>query len=295
MLLVDKPEGITSFGVVRQVRRRLGGARAGHVGSLDPFATGLLPVLVGRATRFARFLSAGAKRYRAVVRFGRATDTDDRTGAPVGPAGPLPSGAAVREALAGFLGDVPQRPPTYSAKRIAGKRAYRLARAGLEPDLAPAIVRFDRLDLVAFDGSDAEIECDVGPGAYIRALARDLGERLGTAAHLAELRREAVGDFGVGEAFPLAGIEALPDAEAVWQRVLPPLAALRGLPQLDVGEAAARALGHGRAVTLSAAEGEAAEAEVRVAVRRLAEAPGLVAVVRFVEGRWQPVVVWTPR
>ncbi len=299
---MDKPEGITSFAVVRRVRRRFGGVRAGHVGSLDPFATGLLPVCLGRATRLARFVTAGAKRYRATVRFGQATDTDDRTGQALGPTGHLPGEAEVRDALPGFLGETLQRPPAYSAKRIQGRRAYRLARAGTPPDLDPVVVRVDRLELVAFDGRDAGLECEVGPGAYIRALARDLGERLGTAAHLQALRREVVGPFSLDGAVSLEALEALPDIGAAREFVLPPLAALAGMPRLEVGDDAARALGHGRTVPLEAVCGAAADPagdpELRAAVRRVRprlardEDLELVAVVRFAEVGWRPVLVW---
>ncbi len=292
VLLVDKHEGITSFGVVRRVRRLLGGPRVGHAGSLDPFATGLLPLCVGRATRLARFVTAGTKRYHAVVRFGQATDTEDRTGKPVGAPGPIPSRSEAREALDGFLGVVLQRPPSYSAKRVGGRRAYRLARAGALPELAPVPVRIERLELLAFRDRDAEIRCEVGPGTYIRALARDLGERLGTAAHLAALRREAVAGFVVTDARTLAQLEELGKAGA-WRRVLPPLAALSGMPRLAVDAAAARALGHGRTVRLrpdSRPRGAAPDG-LRAAVRRGREE--LVAIVRPVAGGWRPVLVWS--
>ena len=129
---------MTSFAVVRRLRGLLGGVRAGHAGSLDPFATGLLPVCVGRATRLVRFVSSGAKRYTARVRFGQATDTDDPTGKPVGPPAACPDTSAIRRALPGFLGAIEQRPPRFSAKHVGGRRAYRLARAGEPVELAPA-------------------------------------------------------------------------------------------------------------------------------------------------------------
>lgn len=292
VLLVDKPEGITSFGVVRRVRRLLGGARVGHVGSLDPFATGLLPVCVGRATRLVRFVTAGTKRYRAVIRFGQATDTDDRTGDPVGSPGPIPSESDVRAALGGFLGVVLQRPPPYSAKRVGGRRAYRLARSGKPPELAPVPVRIESLDLLALRGRDAEVRCETGPGTYIRALARDLGQRLGTAAHLAALRREAVAGFALSDASTLSQLEELGRAE-VRRRILPPLAALSGMPRLPVDEEGARLLGHGRAAPGPAARGarrEGLRAAVRPGPGR--SAPELVAIVRPVAEGWRPVLVW---
>lgn len=314
---MDKDEGPTSFGVVRRVRNLLGGVRSGHVGSLDPFATGLLPVCVGRATRLARFIESGSKRYRARIAFGRATDTDDRTGRPLGaPAAPPPE-SELRLALAGFVGEIEQRPPRYSAKHIGGRRAYRLARAGKPVTLAPVRVRVESLALLGYDGRSAEIECRTGPGTYIRAIARDLGQRLGGAAHLDALRRTAVGPFRVEEA---ARLEALPDRAAVVSRLLDPLAALAGTPRLVVSKAEAAALGHGRAVPFRAGEGvrtrRAREAAgIRCAVtapvgdgearaenggdRRTGPgsgggAPRLVAVVSATDAGWRPIVVWTP-
>ena len=294
---MDKPEGPTSFAVVRKVRRLFGGVRAGHVGSLDPFATGLLPVCVGRATRLSRFIASGAKRYRASVRFGQATDTDDRTGQPVGPPADPPSESGLRAVLGAFLGEIEQRPPAYSAKRVNGRRAYRLARAGKPPSLAPVRVRVDALELLHFDGRTAEIACQTGPGVYVRALARDLGERLGGAAHLAALRRTAVGAFRVEEATRL---DALAEAE-VASRLLDPLAALAGLPRLAVSKSAATALGQGRIAPFDAGDRltppgpplpapEGKDPEIRCAVA--GSAPRLVAVVAKAAAGWRPLVVW---
>lgn len=288
---MDKHEGISSFGVVRRVRRLLGGVRVGHVGSLDPFATGLLPLCVGRATRLARFVTAGTKRYRAVVRFGQATDTDDRTGTPIGEGGPIPTGTAVVEALPRFLGVIRQRPPLYSAKRVGGRRAYRLARAGKRPDLAPTPVRIHALDLLSLVDSDAEIRCEVGPGTYIRALARDLGEALGTSAHLVFLRREAVAGFRLSEARTVSQLEQEGQV-AVRRRILPPLAALSAMPRLSVDERAACDLGHGRPAAYGAGSPPDPE-ELRAAVR--GASGELVAIVRPAAEGWRPVLVWSVR
>ena len=303
---MDKGEGLTSFAVVRRIRALLGGARVGHAGSLDPFATGLLPVCVGRATRLARFVAAGVKRYRGQVRFGQATDTDDRTGQPLGPPAACPEEAAIRQALPEFLGIIEQRPPRYSAKHVGGRRAYRLARAGQPLDLAPARVRVDRLRLVGYDGEVAELDCEVGPGTYIRALARDLGERLGSAAHLAGLRRTGVGPFEVRDA---ARLEELPDHDAVVGRVLDPLAALQGMPRLLVSEGERGLLRHGRLLPYRAgddlangAQRPGAEDAVHCAVAPPCAAPGagrrerggldLIAVVSPTPFGWRPILVW---
>ena len=299
---MDKDEGLTSFAVVRRVRSLLGGVRAGHAGSLDPFATGLIPVCVGRATRLVRFVTSGTKRYRAFVRFGQATDTDDLTGEPVGPPAACPDGSAIREALPGFLGDLEQRPPRYSAKHVGGRRAYQLARAGKPVLLVPSRVRVDELRLVGYDGQVAEIVCSVGPGTYIRALARDLGERLGGAAHLVALRRTGVGPFPVSDAVRLS---ELPDRAAVLERLLDPLAALAGVPQLVVSKEDRALLAHGRVLPYGGGNGRedggvvGGEPEVRCAVAPLGghipqgkAGLALIAVVSATAAGWRPVVVW---
>ena len=301
---MDKDEGLSSFAVVRRVRATLGGVRAGHAGSLDPFATGLLPVCVGRATRLVRFVAAGAKRYRARVCFGQATDTDDGTGQPLGAPAAPPESSAILGALPEFLGEIDQVPPRYSAKQVGGRRAYRLARAGRPVQLAPSRVRVDELRLLGYDGRVAELACQVGPGTYIRALARDLGERLGGAAHLAALRRTGVGPFDVSDA---ARLDELPDRNAVTARLLDPLSALRGIPRLAVSEEEAGLLGHGRPVPYRVARepadegaGQESGAEVRCAVAALdlPAASGdegglaLIAVVAAAPDGWRPLVVW---
>jgi tRNA pseudouridine55 synthase len=210
LLLVDKPAGVTSHDVVNAARRALGEKRVGHAGTLDPFATGLLVVLAGQATRLVPHVSGDPKVYRATVRFGAETDTEDLLGATVREA-PPPTEAAVRAATAALTGHLDQTPPAYSAKRVQGRRAYDLARAGEEVALAPARVRVDGWDVLAWrDGPPAE--CDVrvtcGPGTYIRSLARDLGRLTGSAAHLSALRRERSGRFDVRDAVTL---EALRD------------------------------------------------------------------------------------
>lgn len=294
---------------MRRVRALLGGPRCGHAGSLDPFATGLLPVGVGRATRLLRFVGEGRKRYRATVRFGQATDTDDRCGAPLGASRPPPAEAEVRAALPEFVGGIAQRPPAYSAKHVGGKRAYRLARAGLPAALPPVPVRVHELELVRFGGGEAELRCEVGPGVYVRALARDLGDRLGCGAHLSALRRTAVGPFPVEDAIRLPALQrAGPEAAPL----LDPLAALTGMERLVVGGEALVRLRSGRAVPFDgvspAPEGEVAESgpnRPRAAVRHRGEDRGedgrggeegegfaLVAVVAAVEGVWRPLVVW---
>ncbi len=287
LLLVDKEQGITSAGVVRRARRIAGGVRVGHAGSLDPLATGLLPLCLGPATRLIRFVGEGAKRYRATIRFGQATDTDDCTGRPVGEPGRAPAGEDLRRALPGFVGAIMQTPPRFSAKRVAGQRAYRLARSGKEVDLAPVRVRVGSLELLEYDGREAVVACEVGPGTYIRALARDLGERLGSGAHLAALRRLSVGRHQVEAAVRL---ETLRTGEELERALLPPIRVFDGWHRLELDRDAALRLGHGNPIP-AAAGSEAGE-------RRVAVLPGdagrerLVAVVEAEKSHWRPVVVW---
>lgn len=199
LLLVDKPAGITSHDVVDRVRRAYGERSVGHLGTLDPFATGLLLVLVGRATRLATFLDIEPKVYDAVISFGTETDTDDSTGE-VTRSAPLPSEADVRAAIVTLTGDIEQVPPAYSAKKVGGKRAYAAARRGEEMELAPASVVVHRWDVARFTGDSLAATITCGGGTYIRALARDLGRASGSAAHLASLRRTRIGRFDVKDA-----------------------------------------------------------------------------------------------
>ena len=276
MVLVDKPPGLTSHDVVLRVRRVLRTRAVGHTGTLDPFATGLLVVLVGRATRLARFVESESKTYLATARLGVSTDTDDATGAELGEPADISalSEPVVRTALAGFLGAQRQRPPRYSAKHVDGERSYRLARRGVAVDLAETAVTVHGIELVRFAPPELVFRASVSAGTYVRALARDLGERLGVGAHLTALRREAVGSLRVEDAVPLDRL----DADAV----LPARAALGHLPELELDDPARVAVSHGRAV--------AAEAGVRGNVA-LVHGGELVAVARAEDGWARPSVV----
>jgi tRNA pseudouridine55 synthase len=217
VLLVDKPVGITSAEVVRQVKARVRPSRVGHLGTLDPFATGLLPILVGEATKLAPFLQDGEKEYEGVIRLGVATDTLDRTGAEVETA-PVPpfTPAALSETAARFTGRVVQQPPIFSAIKRAGVPLYKLARRGgeVEPP-PPREVEISRLALEAIDAESIRFVAVCSTGTYMRSLARDIGVALGTVAHLAELRRLRSGSFTIAAARPLAAVlEALAEKKA---------------------------------------------------------------------------------
>lgn len=209
LLLVDKPAGITSHDVVDAVRRAYGERSVGHLGTLDPFATGLLVVLVGRATRLATFLDIEPKVYEAVITFCAETDTDDATGE-VTRSAARPSEPDVRAAIATLTGAILQVPPAYSAKKVAGKRAYAAARAGEALELEPASVTVHRWDIGAFTGATLAATITCGGGTYIRALARDLGRSAGSAAHLSSLRRTRVGRFDVADAVSAADLGVAP-------------------------------------------------------------------------------------
>ena len=209
LLLVDKPAGVTSHDMVLAARRAYGERSIGHLGTLDPFATGLLVMLLGRSTRLATFIITEPKVYEATIRFGAETDTDDSTGAVIRNA-PLPETAAVHSAIASLTGDLMQVPPSYSAKSIDGERAYDSARRGEPLALAAVPVRVHGWDVheIAPDFIRATISC--GSGTYIRALARDLGRASGSAAHLESLRRTRCGDFNVRDAASLKDLRDKP-------------------------------------------------------------------------------------
>lgn len=242
VLVVDKPAGPTSHDVVERVRRVLRIRRAGHTGTLDPFATGVLPICVGKATRLARFLAESDKSYRATVRLGFATRTDDLTGEPVEPRRPRAVDTGeVKRACAGLRGELRQVPPAYSAKRVDGRRLYELARKGLMVERSAVPVTVHTLDVLAVEGDRVELEVRCSAGTYVRALARDLGEALGTGAHLAALRRTEAAGFGLEQA---VAWDALGEQAA--DRLLPLGQVLPHLPAVHVGEEGATAVRHGR-------------------------------------------------
>ncbi len=209
MLAIDKPGGWTSFDVVAALRRTLGARRVGHGGTLDPAATGLLPILVGPATRSAERLHRAPKVYAALVRFGTEMTTDDREGAVRREAAvPALDDAAMDAALGAFRGDIRQLPPDHSAVKVAGRRAYAIARTGASVVIAPRTVRIDRLDIASWHPPALRLVIVCGSGTYVRALARDLGRAVGSAAHLGALRRLAVGALTVEDAIDVGTARA---------------------------------------------------------------------------------------
>jgi tRNA pseudouridine55 synthase len=207
LLLVDKPAGITSHDVVAIVRRVVGSQRVGHTGTLDPFATGLLVVLVGRGTRLIPYIDGEPKVYDATIRFGSETDTDDATGQTTRESD-VPEDAAIEVAIAKLTGAIDQVPPSYSAKKVAGTRAYAAARRGIALDLEPSRIIVHRWELGSRAGADIAARLTCSGGTYIRALARDLGRLTNSAAHLAALRRVRSGCFVVDDAYTLEQLRA---------------------------------------------------------------------------------------
>ena len=209
VLAVDKPAGWTSFDVVAVVRKAVGAKRVGHGGTLDPLATGLLPVLIGSATRFSDSLHRASKVYAALVLFGRETTTDDAEGSVRREAAvPDLDRDALNDALDAFRGEILQTPPAFSAVKVAGRRAYRAARAGEEVRLEPRRVRIDRLEVASWRAPALHVLIVCGSGTYVRSLARDIGRACGSAAHLGALRRLAVGALTVDDAVDPGKIRA---------------------------------------------------------------------------------------
>jgi tRNA pseudouridine55 synthase len=245
VLVIDKPQGPTSHDVVDRVRRLLAVRRVGHAGTLDPMATGVLPLLILKATRLARFLSGGEKRYEARVRFGYATTTDDREGDALGPqTAPVLEAGALQEACRALLGDVLQVPPSYSAKRVGGRRLYELARSGTPAERGGARVTIHSLEVVRLSGSEADLEVSCSSGTYVRAIARDLGARLGCGGHLTALRRTRSGAFSLADARPMEALAGDP-----WGHVRPLHTLLTELPAVRVGDEGRLALLRGRDLT----------------------------------------------
>ena len=256
LVVVDKPAGPTSHDVVNRLRRLFGTRHAGHAGTLDPPATGILLVGLERATRILQFLQGLPKTYRAVVAFGVETTTLDATGSVVAARPCTFAEADLYAAAAGMVGEISQVPPMVSAVRVGGERLYKAARRGEEVERPARTVIVHALDVLAFDPEalEATIELRCSSGTYVRTLAADLGTQLGCGAHVRSLRRRAVGSFGEADAVALDALERQ-DADARRALVLPMAAALRDLASVQVSGEDLVAVGHGRA--LGACEGEA--------------------------------------
>ncbi|MBN8889828.1 MAG: tRNA pseudouridine(55) synthase TruB [Rhodospirillales bacterium 70-18] len=251
-LIVDKPQGLTSTDVVNRVRRWFDAQKAGHGGTLDPLATGLLPVAFGAATKTVPYIMDGTKLYRFTLRIGEARDTDDADGQVTATSDVRPTDEQLRAALPAFTGDIMQVPPVFSAIKVAGERAYDMAREGRAPVLEARPARVDRFELVERPDADTAIfEVQSGKGVYMRSLARDLALACGTVGHVAALRRLRVGPFTEAQAIPLDKLQRAEDTPPTSPDFLLPVAtALADIPALALTEAEAFALKNGQAISL---------------------------------------------
>jgi tRNA pseudouridine55 synthase len=251
-IVVDKPEGWTSHDVVAKMRRLAQTKKAGHLGTLDPIATGVLPLLLGRATRLAQFFTRNDKMYDGTVRFGYATDTYDRQGEPSGPMlEAFPDAARIEERLERFRGKFMQTPPPVSAKKVGGVAAYKLARQKREFTLAPVEVQVYELKLLSVEGTEARIRCHCSAGTYLRSIAHELGVELGCGAHLKELRRTASGDFSIDQARTLDELAELAAAGRLAEVLVPAAQLLPQFPSQFVDELAEGRIRQGRDFAVS--------------------------------------------
>lgn len=292
VLVVDKPAGLTSHDVVARVRRIIHVRRVGHFGTLDPFATGVLPLSIGKATRFAQFYLKSRKAYEGVFRFGFSTDTYDATGSPTSePVVERPERLSLEKILHEFTGRIQQTPPPFSAKRIAGVRAYELARQHQTVSLAPVEVEIYALELLSFDALNgtARLAVECSGGTYVRSLAHDIGKRLGCPAHLASLRRTAVAEFRENRALTLEKLEAVAHEGQIEKALVPIEALLPECPELVVQGREEKCVRHGHAFELAQAFSpqrgmRSGRSPVMTLLKVLSSDRRLIAIARHVSG-----------
>lgn len=292
-LAIDKPLGLSSAQVVGKVRHLLNAAKVGHGGTLDPLASGVLPIALGEATKTVSYVMDGSKTYRWRVRWGEATSTDDREGHVTETSEIRPTRAAIEAALGGFMGEIEQVPPAYSAIKVDGERAYDLARAGEAVELKSRIVRIDGFTLVDMPDADhADFETISGKGTYIRSLARDLARALGTVGHVTVLRRTACGPFREENAIPLESLAELGQGPAPWAFMLPVETALDDIPALALTEAEARRLQSGGPVSLQSVASRSPQTRYEQGTMcRAMDGKRMVALARIEGGEIRPVRV----
>lgn len=247
VIVVDKPEGWTSHDVVGKMRRIANTKKIGHLGTLDPIATGVLPLVIGRATRLAQFYTRSDKIYEGTVRFGWATRTYDRAGEPITEKTDVALDAATLEPLLEpFRGEFLQTPPPVSAKKVDGKRSYELARKSMAVELEPVRVHVYELTVLAVDGALVKLRAHCSGGTYLRSIAHDLGQRLGCGAHLEELRRTASGEFELEQARTIAQLESLAADERLLDALVPAGSMMPGFPSVFVDELTVSQIRNGR-------------------------------------------------
>jgi tRNA pseudouridine55 synthase len=290
-LIVDKPSGMTSTTVVNRVKHLYDAAKAGHSGTLDPLATGLLPIAFGEATKTVPYVMDGLKTYRFTLRLGQRTETDDAEGDVVEESDVRPSEEDIRAALPQFIGNIQQTPPIYSAIKVNGERAYDLARANKPVVLEPRPIYIEGFQLIGYTDSDhADFLVMSGKGAYMRSLARDLAQVVGTEGHISALRRLKVGPFTENDAISLDELDSIGQIVALEQRLLPVAAALDDIPALRLTGIEASRLKNGQTVSLLR----------KVDLQRIADfidgdtvlatgQDGPIALVRYMAGEVQPI------
>jgi tRNA pseudouridine55 synthase len=269
VIVVDKPEGWTSHDVVAKMRGIARTKRIGHLGTLDPIATGVLPLVLEKATRLAQFYTRSDKFYEGVVRFGWSTNTYDRAGEPVGEKRDVEVDAAELEALLErFRGEFPQTPPPVSAKKVDGKRAYDLARKSVAVALEPVRVSMYELTLVSVEGATARLRAHCSGGTYMRSLAHDLGQLMGCGAHLEELRRTASAEFEIGEARTLEQLQSLAADDRLADATVPASKMLPGMPGVYVDDVTVAHIRHGRNFPASPFRSDAGAKYVKALTRQ---------------------------
>ncbi|MFD2265448.1 tRNA pseudouridine(55) synthase TruB [Lacibacterium aquatile] len=288
-LVIDKPLGLSSAAVVGKAKRLLNAAKVGHGGTLDPLASGLLPLAFGEATKTVAYAMDGAKSYRFTVRWGEARSTDDAEGEVIATSDSRPTEADIRAILPRFIGDISQMPPAFSALKVDGQRAYDLARDGEIPELAARTVRIDDLRLIrVIDADNAEFEVDCGKGTYVRALGRDFGQILGCFGYIAALRRTRVGPFTEKHAISLDSSPESNDLAPLSERLLPLMTVLDDILALAVTEEEAKRLAQGQPVMLepSRIPPDLPQTDENIAIATCGETP--VALVTFEAGVLRP-------
>jgi tRNA pseudouridine55 synthase len=282
VLVVDKPVGLTSHDVVQIIRKGTGIRRAGHTGTLDPRASGVLIVLIGPAVRLSEYVSASDKRYQAIMRLGTSTDTYDAEGVVVRTSPVEVTEQEFTEALKSFVGEIEQVPPPYSAVKVKGQKAYEMAREGEEVELAPRIINVYSLELLEWAPPEAVIDVYCSSGTYIRSLAHDMGEKLGCGAHLVGLRRTKSGRFTLRDAVPLRKLRETFDNGTWYQYLIPAAEALSEWPAVELSHDQVEEVRHGHRVPADPASGPKA--------RGISEQGELVALMDFepATNEWQP-------
>lgn len=286
VLVVDKPVGLTSHDVVQIIRRGTGIRRAGHTGTLDPRASGVLVVLIGPAVRLSEYVSASDKRYQAVVHLGSRTDTYDADGRVLNTSPVTITEFQFEEALKQFVGEIEQVPPPFSAVKVQGRKAYEMAREGDEVELAPRIINVYSLELLEWAPPEAVIDVYCSSGTYVRSLAHDLGETLGCGAHLIGLRRTKSGRFSLRDAVPLRKLRETFDTSTWYQYLIPAAEALSDWPAVELTHEQVEAVRHGNRVPADPSIGKLS--------RGISEAGELVALLGLDEAtnEWQPKKVF---